>query len=157
MSAHSVHIWLIACEARDRAIERGDPDHPPSDAIVATVLSAAATEAFINELAEFIAAARVRLDETLSTELRAFADAILRIEESHGSLQDKYLMAAQTLGGSPFDKGTNPFQDFDTLMKLRNDLMHSKPRKTPKHIPPFNNGASLMTPAQAPTYLRLIR
>ncbi len=163
VSAHSGHIWLIACDARDRAIERvkNDPDHPPSDAIVAIILSAAATEAFINELAEVIAMTRVRLDETLSTEVRAFADAIREIEESHGSLQDKYLTAAQTLRGSPFDKGTNPFQDFDTLVKLRNDLMHAKPKDgleidangalstaVPKHITALQQRRLARTPCQ---------
>ena len=37
-------------------------------------------------------------------------------------------MAAQTLRGSPFDKGTNPYQDFSTLVTLRNDIMHLKPK-----------------------------
>ena len=128
--AHSAHVWLTACEARNRAIEsvKKDPNAWPSDSIVAVVLSAASAEAFINELAESIAMTKVHRDETLSPQLRAFADVIDEVEESRGSLLLKYLMAAQTLRGSPFDKGTNPFQDFATLVTLRNDIMHLKPR-----------------------------
>ena len=127
---HFVQVWLMARQARDRAIEsvNKDANSWPSDAIVAIVLSAASTEAFINELAELVAMTKVRLDETLSSELRAFADVADEIEESRGSLRLKYLMAAQTLRGSPFDKGTNPFQDFATLVTLRNDIMHLRPK-----------------------------
>ena len=45
-------------------------------------------------------------------------------------------MAAQTLGGTPFDKGANPFQDFSTLITVRNDIMHLKPRDTLDSIAP---------------------
>jgi hypothetical protein len=130
--AHAAHIWLTACEARNRAIEsvQKDPNAWPSDSIVAIVLSAASTEAFINELAELIAMTKTRPDNTLSRELRAFADVIEEIEDSRGSLVLKYLMAAQTLRGFPFEKGANPFQDFATLITLRNDIMHLKPRDT---------------------------
>ncbi len=130
LHAHSAQVWLTARDARDRAIEsmNKNPNSWPEDAIVAIVLSAASTEAFINELAESVAMTKVRLDETLSGELRAFADVADEIEESRGSLRLKYLMAAQTLRGSPFDKGTNPFQDFATLVTLRNDIMHLRPR-----------------------------
>ncbi len=128
--AHSVQVWLTARDARDRAREcaKNDPDAWTSDAIVAIVLSAASTEAFINELAELVEMTKVRLDDTVSSELRAFADVIREIEEARGSLLDKYLMAAETLRGSPFDKGTNPYQDFATLVTLRNDIMHLRPR-----------------------------
>ena len=127
---HSAHIWLTACEARNRATEavKKDPNAWPTDSIVAILLSAAATEAFINELAELITVMKVQFEAFLSNELKAFADVIDEVEESRGSLLLKYLMAAYTLRGSPFDKGTNPFQDFATLVALRNDIMHLKPK-----------------------------
>lgn len=128
--AHSVQVWLTACEARDRAQEtvKTNPNSWPSDAIVAIVLSAASTEAFINELAEIVTMTKAHLEETISSELRSFADVIHEIEQSRGSSQLKYLMAAQILRGSSFDKGTNPYQDFATLVTLRNDIMHLRPR-----------------------------
>ena len=160
--AHSVRVWLTACEARDRAREivKTNPNSWPSDAIVAIVLSAASTEAFINELAELVEMTKVRLDETVSSELRTFTDVIHEIEESRGSLQLKYLMAAQTLRGSLFDKGTNPYQDFATLVTLRNDIMHLRPRDRsvtapdgsqslagPKHIAALQQRGLARTPS----------
>ena len=129
---HAASIWLTACEARNRAIDtvQKEPNAWPMDSIVAIVLSAAATEAFINELAELIAMSNSRHENILSQELRAFAVVIEEIEQSRGSLLLKYLMAAQTLRGFPFDKSSNPFQDFATLITLRNDVMHLKPRDT---------------------------
>jgi hypothetical protein len=128
--AHATHVWLTAREARDRAVDtvQKNPNSWPTDSIVAIVLAAASTEAFINELAESVAMDKARADHGLSKQLCAFADVIEEIEESRGSLLLKYLMAAQTLRGSPFDRGVNPFQDFATLITLRNDIMHLKPR-----------------------------
>jgi hypothetical protein len=135
MFVHSGFLWRTACEARDRAVVavRENPQVWPADTIVSIVLAAAAAEAFINELTELVALQRdaaYRRTNPISPSLRAFADALQAIEESHGSLVLKYLMASQTLSGSTFDKGCNPYQDFATLINLRNDLMHLKPRDT---------------------------
>jgi len=129
--AHSGHLYLTACEARDRAVASAQKDANawPSDAIVAIILSATSTEAFINELVEFVVLSKSKGDGvSLSRELLAFAGVLEEIEDARGSLALKYLMASQTLGGTPFDKGANPFQDFSTLITLRNDIMHLKPR-----------------------------
>lgn len=124
---HSAHLWLTAREAESRALAAvaGDPASLPSDSTVAILLSAASTEAFINELAECVSQSSLA---DLSSELRNFASVLGEVESSRGSLNLKYLLAAQTLSGSAFDKGSNPFQDFATLVTLRNDLMHLKPR-----------------------------
>jgi hypothetical protein len=52
MFVHSGFLWGTACEARDRAIAfvRANPQAWPSDSIVAILLAAASTEAFINEI-----------------------------------------------------------------------------------------------------------
>ena len=64
----------------------------------------------------------------------------------------KYLMASQTLSGTTFDKGANPYQDFATLVNLRNDLMHLKPRDT--FLEP-GNGQTLTI--QPPKYIRALQ
>lgn len=133
MYAHSGSIWRTACQARNRAAAAVEENSEtwPEDTIVAIVLAAAATEAFINELAESIAIHRdspYRPSDSISAQTRACADALQEIEESRGSLTLKYLIASQTLSGSTFEKGTNPYQDFVTLIKLRNDLMHLRPQ-----------------------------
>src|SRR5260370_36562808 len=58
---HACQVLLGACRARNRALKerterakRGEQGILTDDAIVAILLAAAATEAFINEFAEFI-------------------------------------------------------------------------------------------------------
>jgi hypothetical protein len=53
--------------------------------------------------------------------------ALAEVERSRGSTELKYLMASLSLSGQMFDRSTQPFQDFSTLMKIRNDLMHPRP------------------------------
>jgi hypothetical protein len=139
MFAHSGELFGAARDARDRAIAavQANPQAWPSDTIVAIILAAATTEAFINELTEWVAIDRdrlVRQSNPISPELHAFADALQEVEKAQGNLQLKYLVASQTLSGSMFEKGKNPYQDFATLVNLRNDLMHVKPRQPPKYI-----------------------
>lgn len=150
---HSGVLFGTACDARDRAIAAVQADSRvwPSDTIVAIVLAAAATEAFINELAETVALDKDhswREFTPISPSLRAFADALQEIEEARGSLLLKYLIASQTLSGSTFNKGINPYQDFATLVNLRNDLMHLKPRDTFIHS---EGGSTLVQP---PKYIK---
>lgn len=136
MYVHSAHLWLTACEARDRAVAaaRANPDAWPSDAIVAILLAAASAEAFINEFAEILEMDKSDLGHRqLLPPLRACADALVEVEDARGSLSLKYLIASQILSGSMFDKGSNPYQDFAVLIKLRNDLMHLKPQDTFVH------------------------
>ena len=83
---HSRHMWGIACDSRDRAIRvvAENPDTWPSDTTVAIVMAAAATEAFINELAESVQLSRGREPATLSSALEGFADALKEVESSRG-------------------------------------------------------------------------
>jgi hypothetical protein len=151
---HSGFLWGTACEARDRAVVavRENSQVWPADTIVSIVLAAATTEAFINELTELVALQRdaaYRRTNPISHSMRDFADALQEIEESRGSLALKYLIASQTLSGSTFDKGSNPYQDFATLINLRNDLMHLKPRDT--FLEPDNGLPGIIQP---PKYIR---
>ena len=45
-----------------------------------------------------------------------------------GVVELKYLMASRILTGSAFDRGSQPYQDFRDLMKLRNHLAHPRHR-----------------------------
>jgi hypothetical protein len=154
---HSGLLWLTACQARDRALfaSRDSAQVWPSDTIVCIVLAAATTEAFINELTDLVALQRdaaYRRTNPISVPLRAFADALQEIEEARGSLTLKYLIASQTLSGCTFDKGCNPYQDFDTLVKLRNDLMHLKPRDA--FVEPEDGGPFRVQP---PRYIKSLQ
>ena len=94
-------------------------------AIVAVVMAAASTEAFINELAVLI---RHEQSETppIQDVLISLSQCLLELEASRGSINLKYLLATQILTGRSVDTGVNPYQDFEILIKLRNEIMHVK-------------------------------
>lgn len=125
-------LWTCANDARNRALEavQKHPEARPRDSLVAIILAAASTEAFINELAEKVIIQRDNGSRLLSPQLLAFADALKEVEKAHGSLSLKYLIASLTLSGLMFPKGRNPYQDFAILVDLRNDLMHLKSSDT---------------------------
>jgi hypothetical protein len=145
MAFHAAEFMAIALTARDRAAEacRLDPRSMPSDALVSIVMAAAATEALINELQAYY-----ELEKTvfgLQPKELACADALAEVERNQGSTELKYLLASLTLSGQMFDKGSQPFQDFSILMKVRNNLMHPKP------LDKFDDSGRVMVP---PSYVR---
>ena len=103
------------------------------DATVAIILAAASTEGFINELAD---AVRVEREQPqlypVSPQLIAFADAHEQLEDPKkgrkGSTAGKYLDASEKLSGAKFPKGTEPYQAFAKLMRLRDLHMHLRSR-----------------------------
>lgn len=127
----SGHLLGIACAARDRAIEteKSNPDAFPGDATVAIILSAAATEGFINEVPTFIRKLCNPMAQPfrkLTPQMATFADALIELEKNRASPKVKYIVASLLLSGEPFDQGKNPFQDFALLIKLQDDHMHMK-------------------------------
>jgi hypothetical protein len=122
-SFNSVTLWKMACEMRDEArwVEK-NPAGMSSRAVISVILSAAATEAFINELAAEVTNA----PHSPSPNLVSFGHVMTDIEDNRGSVGLKYLVASLVLSGSMFDAGTNPYQDFDLLRRLRDLLMHVK-------------------------------
>jgi hypothetical protein len=95
-----------------------------TDAMVCLLFSAATLEAFIMELALLLPN-----DAMLSgvAALQATADAIDLAEDSRGSVQLKFQLAKYVLTGRPYDKGSQPYQDFDALVAIRNAIVHMKP------------------------------
>jgi hypothetical protein len=120
---NSPYLWKMACEMRDEAawVEKR-PTGMSSRAVISVILSAATTEAFINELVAEVWKAR----HSLSPILVAFGKLMREIEDNRGSVGLKYLVASQALSGEMFDKGAPPFQDFDLLRRVRDSLVHIK-------------------------------
>lgn len=132
LSFHSVELLLIAFAARNRAyVDFQRPNALTSDSITAIVLSAAASEAFVHELADHIEVwgrnASRWAPDAISPPLAAYAAAMSELEESHAPVTLKYLVAALALSGHAFVRDRAPFQDFADLIRLRNALMHMKP------------------------------
>jgi hypothetical protein len=128
----SNNLLVIAWQARNRAqAAKTEQVNWTSDATIAIIFSAAATEGFINELAELVRGRKQNPNLfRIPPNVCAFADAWEEVESSHGSIRLKYLISSQILSGAAFDKGSNPFQDFDLLIKLRDDHMHLKSKDT---------------------------
>lgn len=93
--------------------------------VLTTIIFAAmSAEGFINEL-EDVAKTAATNDPEHATELGAVLSVI---ESSRGSIRLKYLMALNVLSGRTFDAGRFPFQDFNLLFTLRDELVHLKPK-----------------------------
>jgi hypothetical protein len=129
----SSRLMGFACEARDRARKETErqPDASPGDAAVAIIMSVVAAEAFINELAEAAVVFNFNTGgdeqgaaDSPAVRLANLARLLERVEDEHGGLLLKYHIASQALTGRTFDPGRNPFQDFQTLVKVRNLLTH---------------------------------
>jgi hypothetical protein len=128
MHLHSRQLLLIARETVIRC--RGDAEQPAAltaDSILALVMSAAATEAFINEFAEYAPLVFSSLDPAeIPSVVVACAQVLQDLEESRVPLTTKYLVGSQVLSGRSFDAGGAPYQDFKLLIDLRNAIMHIK-------------------------------
>lgn len=164
MYLHAAEFMKIALDARDRAadVRRLNPDHMAEDALVSIVMAAAAAEAFINELGAYYE----RTFGPLEPRETASGVALAEVERSRGSTELKYLVASLALSGQIFDRGTSPFQEFSTLITIRNDLMHPKPRDNfvdgggivpPKYVRDFmQRGMAYTREADGTSWLNLL-
>jgi hypothetical protein len=130
---HWFELFCLATEARDKAneIQTANPDAWPHEALSAILFSALAVEAFINELPE--AAARDANGPWMTglpgvDLLRDLAETLDMIEDSQGNIGLKYQMASKILTGRTFDSNEAPFQDFNTLVRVRNEVVHPRHR-----------------------------
>lgn len=62
------------------------------------------------------------------TVLENLAATLNAMEQARERIQDKYHAARKILTGQGFHRDRAPFQDFDMLVNLRNDLVH------PRHL-----------------------
>jgi len=130
---HWFELYCLAIEARDKAneIQAASPDAWPHEALSAILFASLAAEAFINEVAE--AAARDANGPWMTDLpgvdlLRDLAGTLSAIEDAQGSIGLKYHMASKILSGRTFDASKAPFQEFDTLVKVRNEIVHPRHR-----------------------------
>lgn len=123
-------IHGVAREAYGRTMTApSDLDHIGNDALVAIVFSAAALEAFFNEMADLAGsdAMNSSLHPPNPTSVAVYARLAAEVEESRGSIALKFRLARGLLNGEGGDKGSSAYEDFSLLMELRNALVHLKP------------------------------
>ncbi len=101
------------------------------NALTSIVFAAITLEAFINDLAAHVASIAAEQDAP------AWAVTLRQIlqeaEQSRTSVQSKYLLTRFVLTGNSFDKSDSAYQEFDRLMRLRNEIVHAKPQESTHH------------------------
>ena len=114
-------VFSIAKDAFERTkAAAGERETGQKDALAAVAFSVAALEAFMNEAAVFSATAQP--DEPPS--VRAFVGIMHELERSRLDLRTRFLLARAVFAGEPYNKGAQPYQDFDLLVRLRNAVVH---------------------------------
>lgn len=95
------------------------------------VFAAGAIEAVINE--------RISLEAVLlnSVAKRSFYEALAAAQRSI-SLKDKWNLFVSVRGGDHWDSGQEPYQSYDTIITIRNELLHYKADFLGHLEPPVN-------------------
>ena len=127
MFCNSHLIQWSAQHAAKMAKEFNNPEsyRCASYVLSAVVMSVASAEAFINELGDWLSQITRDDPKVDDATLRSVGQSLKLLEDDQGKLSVKYLVASHLLG-APFDRGTNPFQDFQELVKVRNAIIHFK-------------------------------
>jgi hypothetical protein len=129
---HFLRLFLTAYEARNRTAEeiKKNPRSMPFDPLISIIFSALGAEAFINELAEM-----AQRDADMAEPDREDIDTLLQLaatltaiekDQLREQLQRKYLQTSRILGKQAFARGSPPFQDFESLIQLRDALVHPR-------------------------------
>ena len=87
-------------------------------------------EASINEVFDDIADSHTSYVATLSAETKRLLGGLWVGDETveRWSVLDKYRVVLLSAGKPVFDKGTQPYQDAKLLLRLRNRLIHARPK-----------------------------
>ncbi|NTW19397.1 MAG: hypothetical protein HGA42_07225 [Nostocales cyanobacterium W4_Combined_metabat2_030] len=120
----SYRLYQIAKDGYYKA-RKGFEIHSQNDALVSIIFSALALEAFINEIPAIAKCEK----QAGSTEafLDKLIDAIEESDSNKKNTQHKFMLASEALN-SPFKKEQQPYQEFADLFKLRDCLVHLKPK-----------------------------
>jgi hypothetical protein len=142
---HSGMLWTTALDLA-RRFQKADADGT-SDRMamgLSTVLFAAISiETFLNEITQ-IASQHEDRDPTA----KAVKGALEEVEQYRGSIRLKLLVAGLALE-RPLNKGARPYQDFDLLFRVRDEIVHLK-----AHRHTFIKGSVKAEPEKLLTVLR---
>jgi hypothetical protein len=121
-------IFGIAVEAA-RDIKAAPRIGGQRSALISVVFSVIALEAFVNEMTEHAQQMSAYQPMVEGPEVILFAQVMGDAEEAHTRLESKLTLANWILSGRNVDRGSQPYQDLVLLMRLRNDLVHTKPNR----------------------------
>jgi hypothetical protein len=113
------------------SLDDGRPLKKPGDSeegLTAIVFAAAAFEGFLNELGE-VASGTGGIPGTDDRRVALLAEVLGEAEESKASTRLKYFLVGSVLQGRPFDRGNQPWQDLELLLRLRDAVIHLEPTR----------------------------
>lgn len=110
------------------------------------VFAAATIEAILNE--------RISLERTIwkDPQRAEFVEALAAVQRSLG-LKDKWNLFASVRGNAAWDSAKEPFQSWDIIMSIRNELLHFKGEFLGHLEPPVKRIAPLMARLGVPPEL----
>jgi hypothetical protein len=130
-SFNSATLFHIAQTARDRARDNA------ADATVAIVFAVSAVESFLNEILD-----RLRFDHNRDQpeleRARTMSEAA-ELFNKNAKVALKIQILSAALSGVTMDRGAQPLQDFDLLVKVRNILVHYRPEVLPESGKPVTH------------------
>lgn len=116
---HSGHLLVLARRCYDRITPGSE-----SESQIVIIMSAVALEGFLNEL-EHEWAMGIPATESTSNLARVLAEA----ERGKASLMLKIDLTHLVLTGTLPDRGSQPYQDVQLLISVRNLLVHARPEE----------------------------
>jgi hypothetical protein len=120
--------------------------HDQWDALVAILFSAMTLEAFINEFGD-LAASHLASPLENPASIKMTGTALNELEKGQARVQLKYLLAKWILSGQQYDKGSQQYQDFETLIDIRNEIVHIK------RLDLYEITAAGVTPLKLPSFI----
>lgn len=133
ISCYSGSLFKFARDEYHRSIA----DDVESEAVI--IFSALAVEAFLNDL---VGLAQFHVKDDAPETLKAFAAIMPDLDEQRVQIRARFLTAAYILSGKSPDKGSKLIQNLELLIRLRNELVHTKPEP----IPDLDNSQKINTP-----------
>jgi hypothetical protein len=130
LNFHTIELFYIARAAVLRAREDSKrPNALTDDSLVAIVMAASASEAFINELSANLLMYDAAAQDwnPLTESARACAESIRDAEASNARTKDKFKDAAKSIDSTWKGANSLDYQDFGRLIVLRNAIVHMKP------------------------------
>ena len=127
LNAYKLYAYAVKVYG---AIDRPVGDRFPGcqEALVSNVLGAISLEAFINEFGG-TAAIHATLEGAPGW-VTTLAEVLGEAENNRATITSKFQLAMLVVSGRPFNRSAAPFQDFDLLVRLRNEIVHLKPYET---------------------------
>ena len=111
----------------ERAADKADDD--PDQCRIAIVFAAVGLEAFVNECIDYLQEPKLNDDRALDL-MRAVA-AAGDLTARNATLANKIQLLSAGLVGRVFDRGKQPYQDFELLIAIRNALLHQRMERMP--------------------------